>query len=191
MNELAHFQLAAAKDGWLVGALLGDYVKGPLRENEWPDTWLEGIRLHRRIDALTDNHPLLTPIRDDLPPELRRYAGILVDVTLDHWLARHWDRIHPDPLRHFTQHVYRVLEAARPDMPPAAARRAGALIRHQPLGHYRDWSMVCAALARISQRLTRDNPLDQAARIIKPLQSSWGQRFEAFYPVLAAELHQR
>ena len=55
MNYLAHFHLAARLasergeegDGLLIGALLGDYVKGPLR-GDYPDDWEEGIRLHRR-----------------------------------------------------------------------------------------------------------------------------------------------
>mgnify|MGYP003629303282 FL=1 len=68
MNYLAHFHLAqqlasrcglderdAMQQGLLIGGLLGDFVKGPLRGN-YPATWEVGIRLHRRIDALTDSH---------------------------------------------------------------------------------------------------------------------------------------
>ena len=126
MNDLAHFQLAAADDGWLVGALLGDHVKGLLRDGDWPEDWLTGMRLHRRIDAVTDRHPALEPCRASLPAAWRRYAGIIIDISLDHWLARHWTEVHPQPLTSFEQRVYRVLGEALPDLPGSARQRAQA-----------------------------------------------------------------
>lgn len=188
MNELAHFQLAAADDGLLVGALLGDYVKGPLRADEWPPGWLAGIRLHRRIDAVTDAHPLLDDCRASLPPELRRYAGIILDVALDHWLARNWRSVHPEPLERFEARVYLALETALADLPAQAARRTEALLRHRPLGHYRNWSMLETALTHIGARLTRRNPLPAAAPQVAALWPQWQQPFQRFYRALPAEL---
>lgn len=189
MNDLAHFQLAAAHDGWLVGALLGDHIKGPLRAGDWPPSWLTGIRLHRRIDAVTDHHPILADCRASLPAELRRYAGIIVDVCIDHWLANHWAEVHPQPLPEFEQRVYGVLETALPGMPAGARRRTEALIRYQPLGHYRDWETVSAALTRISQRLSRPNPLATAAGQLAALWPQWQQPFARFYADLPRHLN--
>ena len=45
MNYLAHFHLAGSDNGLIVGALLGDYVKGPLTE-QYSAEFLNGIILH-------------------------------------------------------------------------------------------------------------------------------------------------
>ena len=42
-----------------------------------------GVQLHRAIDAYTDSHPVIEQLRRDLPTHLRRYAGILIDLSFD------------------------------------------------------------------------------------------------------------
>ena len=79
MNFLAHFHLAWPDEGLITGGLEGDYIKGPLH-GALPPQIERGIRLHRAIDAYTDGHPLIQQLRRDLPPGLRRYAGILIDL---------------------------------------------------------------------------------------------------------------
>lgn len=190
MNDLAHFQLAAAEDGWLVGALLGDHVKGVLREADWswPASWLTGVRLHRRVDAVTDRHPALEPCRASLPAAWRRYAGIILDVSLDHWLACHWSEFNQQPLAAFEQRVYRVLAEALPVLPDSARRRAESLVHYQPLADYRQWAMVPATMERIARRLSRSNPLPQAAEQLLQLWPSWEEPFAAFYTDLPRHL---
>lgn len=188
MNDLAHFHLAAATDGLLVGALLGDHVKGILRDGEWPESWLAGIRLHRRIDAVADHHPALEPCRASLPPTLRRYAGIILDVSLDHWLAIHWPSVSAQPLPEFEQRVYRVLADALPRLPESARQHAEMLIQHQPLQSYRDWEMVPTMLGHISKRLAHNNPLGKMAHSLRPLWPHWQQPFANFYADLPRAL---
>lgn len=57
MNYLAHLHLGGQKPQQLLGSLYGDFVKGTLSGNFSAQT-AEAIRLHRRIDAFTDSHPL-------------------------------------------------------------------------------------------------------------------------------------
>ena len=89
MNFLAHFQLAWPDEGLVLGALEGDYYKGPLG-SELPGDLARGVRLHRAIDAYTDNHAAVAQLRRGFPSGLRRYAGILIDLGFDHYLTQHW-----------------------------------------------------------------------------------------------------
>ena len=57
MNYLAHLHLGGSQPAQLLGSLYGDFVKGPLN-GRWPAQIEAAIRLHRRIDAFTDSHPL-------------------------------------------------------------------------------------------------------------------------------------
>ena len=74
MNFLAHFQLAWPDEGLVLGALEGDYYKGPLG-SELPNGLARGVRLHRAIDAYTDNHAAVAELRRGFPSGLLRYAG--------------------------------------------------------------------------------------------------------------------
>lgn len=89
MNYLAHLHLGGDAPPQLLGSLYGDFVKGPLA-GRWPTEIEAAIRLHRRIDAFTDSHPLQARARARFPAARRRTAGMLLDLFFDHCLARDW-----------------------------------------------------------------------------------------------------
>lgn len=94
MNFLAHLHLARLADSGLLGNLMADYIRGnPFAQ--WPAPVAEGIALHRRIDAFTDSLPEVREARTHFRPLTRRVAPITLDVIWDHFLAKHWQRIHP------------------------------------------------------------------------------------------------
>ena len=158
MNYLAHFHLARGDDDWIVGALLGDYIKGPL-SSELPSRLRHGIQLHRRIDAFTDTHLLRCEFARHLPDSYRRYAGIVLDVCCDHWLSMHWLQFETKSLSDFSGHVYGVLQNNLMQMPEPVARMAQRLVEHDVLMQYHDVVVVAATLKRIGWRLRSDNPL--------------------------------
>ena len=79
MNYLAHIYLSGDSDEIMLGNFIGDYVKGNKYLN-YPDQVAFGIRLHRRIDLFTDQHPDVRKCIDILRPGYGRYAGIVTDV---------------------------------------------------------------------------------------------------------------
>lgn len=191
MNYLAHFHLAALQTGgeredWLVGALLGDFVKGPLR-GEWPVGWERSIQLHRRIDACSDRHPLRRDAALLFPVEYRRYAGIALDVCGDYVLSRHWPRFYDRPLPEFAAEVYAALARHRRQLPAPATRMAARLMDYDVLNIYHHWDTVTGTLTRIGTRLRRANPLgdtDALTELLPQLEAN----FLAYYPELIAEV---
>ncbi len=187
MNYLAHFHLAGDQPGLIVGALLGDYVKGPLR-GAYPADWERGIRLHRRIDALTDNHPLVSQRLAALPAGYRRYGGIMLDVCFDHCLSRHWSDFHPQPLSDFSAGIFAQLAPHLEALPPGATRQARRLQQFEVLENMERWRTVENMLARIGQRLKRDNPLGSSATVLAEQYADIERTFLALYPELVAQL---
>lgn len=183
MNYLAHFHLARADDDWIVGALLGDFIKGPLR-GAWPPGWEDGMRLHRRIDAISDSHPLRQRYARELTPEYRRYAGIMLDVCCDYLLSRHWHEFHDEPLPVFARRVYAVLARHQAELPAPAQRMAQRLIEYDVLGIFGRWNTVTATLERIGTRLRRSNPLATAGGELERHLPQLEQDFLVFYPEL-------
>ncbi len=159
MNYLAHLYLAGTTDEALVGNLLGDFVRGTIRVDDWPAEIARGIQLHRRIDSFTDSHPLVLQSKQRISPERRRVAGIIVDVCYDHFLARHWERFSDIPLRSFTSRVYQALQKHEALLPERLRRMAPRMAAEDWLHSYRDAETAAFVLERIALRLRAPNAL--------------------------------
>ena len=185
MNFLAHFHLAWPDEGLVAGGLEGDYYKGPLR-GDLPHAIERGVRLHRAIDAYTDSHPLIQRMRQAFSADLRRYAGILIDLSFDHYLSKHWHNYSDIPLSEFNNEIYRSLERRQHELSEASRRMLARLVEYDILGLYLDWETVPASAARIGQRFQRHNPFTEVAQELAPARELLEQTFLAFYPQLRA-----
>ncbi|MEO4047497.1 ACP phosphodiesterase [Pseudomonas sp. CAU 1711] len=184
MNYLAHLHLGGDSPAQLLGSLYGDFVKGPLAGRFAPDIEA-AIRLHRRIDAFTDRHPLVERARARFPAERRRTSGILLDLFFDHCLARDWAQFADEPLAGFTARVYRLL-AAQPELPERLASIAPRMAAQDWLGSYRDFAVLEQVLGGMSRRLSRPQLLAGAMGELERLYRPLSADFRAFYPELQA-----
>jgi acyl carrier protein phosphodiesterase len=183
VNFLAHFHLAWPEELLVVGGLEGDFHKGLLPG----DCALElqaGVSLHRAIDAYTDSHPAVAEVRREFPPHLRRYAGIVIDLCFDHFLAQQWAEFSDISLQEFTSRVYRMLDKHSPALSSRAAQMAGRLQQYDILNRYQHWDTITATAERIGQRLRHDNPLAEIDQSVPPLLKELERAFRVFYPDL-------
>lgn len=163
------------------GALLGDFVKGPLR-GDFGDEVERGIRLHRKIDAYSDADTELRLFRRALPTSLRRYSGILTDVVFDFYLSAHWAEFHHEDLSLFSRSVYRIIEDHRETFPGRARDFSQRLIDYDLLCQYGEWTTVDRVIRSIGARLRFDNPLRAGAATIEPHRKLAEAAFLHFYP---------
>ena len=182
MNYLAHLHLGGNEPQQLLGSLYGDFVKGRL-EGRFPARLEAAIRLHRRIDAFTDSHPVVAQARARFPAERRRTSGIVLDLFFDHCLARDWGRFADEPLGQFTGRVYRVL-AAQPELPERLAYIAPRMAAQDWLGSYSDFAVLEAVLQGMSRRLSRPQLLHGAMSELERLYEPLSCDFREFYPEL-------
>lgn len=183
MNFLAHFHLAWPDEGLVLGGLEGDYYKGPLR-GDLPLDIERGVRLHRAIDAYTDDHPVVRQLRRDFPPELRRFAGILIDLCFDHFLSLHWSRYAQLELPRFNAEVYRSLQRRGELLSPNSQHMLARMVEHDILGIYHRWETVPASAERIGQRFRRHNPFTDVDAPLSAFRPQLESAFLDFYPDL-------
>ena len=162
MNFLAHLHLSDLAELPLAGAILGDVVRGRL-EGRFPAALEQSIRLHRRIDGMTDSHPAVVAARSRFPDGQRRYAGMLLDLLYDHCLALDWPRAE-EALDAFAE---RAAAAVRDDAawqlaagkPATAPHRFARLLRS-----YRSEAGIDSAIDHVASRLREPARLHAAAR---------------------------
>lgn len=86
MNYLAHAYLSFGVPDIAVGNLISDFVKGK-KKLDYPETIRHGITLHRAIDTFTDTHSVTREAKSYFRADYGLYAGALIDVVYDHFLA--------------------------------------------------------------------------------------------------------
>jgi len=181
MNFLAHVYLADSSDESIVGSLMGDFVKGPL-DARHGDAVTHAIAMHRRIDSFTDAHPIVVASRARVSAERRRYAGILVDIFYDHFLARHWSDYSDVTLEHFTARVYAALRAHHAMLPERLQYMAPRMAASDWLASYRHLEAVAIALDRMGERLKRGNALLGSAAELETNYAAFEGDFRLFFP---------
>jgi acyl carrier protein phosphodiesterase len=184
MNYLAHAFLARSTPELLTGGVLGDFVKGPL-DQRYAAAVRHGIALHRALDDYTDRHPQVQQSRALISPARRRFAGILVDVFYDHFLARDWLRFTDEPLTDFTARVYATLWPQRAGFPERLQRMLPWMRADDWLASYAEIGAVDTALHGIARRFRypdRAAPLRDAVEELRLHYRDLDARFQAFFP---------
>jgi acyl carrier protein phosphodiesterase len=188
MNFLAHVFLSHHSPEAILGAMLGDFVKGSVGA-EYPPAVREAIVLHRTIDRFTDAHPIPYAARALVSPARRRFAPILIDVFYDHFLARYWADYCTVPLPQFAQQVYDVLRANRAILPPRLQIVAPRMVANDWLTAYAELPGVDAAVNGIARRLERyprAAALHGAAEELERHYARFERDFRTFFPQLTA-----
>jgi acyl carrier protein phosphodiesterase len=117
-----------------------------------------GIQLHRAIDSFAHTDPAFNRSRLRIAPSFGLYRGILVDLFYDHFLDASWSSWSPEPLPHYLRRVRRVVEARRIHLPERLCRIL-PIIFEEMIPSYLDTDGIGGALARMSRRIGRSNPL--------------------------------
>ncbi len=182
MNHLAHLVLAGSDEGLRLGAFLGDHIKGSLALDELPASWARGVRLHRRIDALSDSSPGVRAFIAGLDAPWRRYGGIFLDVLFDHMLARHWGEFGPCPLAEFAEGVDVMLERHDECLPPRLQRFRHWARRRDLWSRYGDRATIDAIFQGLAWRHGRVSPLARGLEVVDAHEDEVETLFLAVFP---------
>jgi acyl carrier protein phosphodiesterase len=157
MNFLFHMLLSGTDDQILVGNFMGDFVKGPLADR-FPERISRGIALHRRIDSFASRDDLFQRSRRRLAPRYGLYRGVLVDLFYDHFLVMEWRNWSDEPLDRYLVRTRSIIERQLEEL-PERLQKIVPVIFEELLPSYGEVSGIGSALARMSRRVARENPL--------------------------------
>ena len=188
MNFLAHLYLAQGDDDLMVGALLGDFVRG--RRILWSFTpeIRDGIRLHRRIDKMTDHSSQFKSLRASFPKEFRRFAGIVIDLAFDHELARNWSTYASGELMQFDLEVREVLKRNESLLPQKLKDFMEYADRRGLFETYRLEDEMLFSLMGMGKRFKRANPLHRVAEIWPDIKQDTQDAFESLFPEIQSDV---
>jgi acyl carrier protein phosphodiesterase len=184
VNFLAHCALGSQHPEYLVGGFLGDFIKGRVPAH-LPRRIQVGIRLHRRLDAFSAVQPDIKMSVARFPAALRRVAPIFVDLVADHFLARHFEFVYPEPLAAFATRAYATLTGQIDQFPAPARRFLKYLTEYDVFGRYVEVDAVERAFTRIGERLGLDGIVIPAMTAFGECYTDLEEDFLRYYPALA------
>lgn len=138
MNFLGHSYFSGKNDKITTGNVMGDTYKGRIELMEFPEDIKRGIKLHRDLDVFGDELEAFKRSKLYLK-EYRLYAGALVDIFNDHFLAKHWVKYHNTPLKKYSSEIYKKIEKNREYLTDEGKNLIYYMSRGDWLYEYRDW----------------------------------------------------
>jgi acyl carrier protein phosphodiesterase len=183
MNFLAHLYLSGDDDDLILGNFVADMVKGRQIES-FHEGVVKGIRLHRKIDAFTDTHPVVETSKMRLRNKYRLYSGVVVDMFYDHFLAGSWEAYSAIPLVEFVDRGYSLLLNNYSILPPRARNVLPQMISGNWLVNYASLESLQQHFEGMARRTPFNSGMEHAVEDLKKYYKEFETEFHTFFPEL-------
>jgi len=192
MNYLAHLFLSERNEDILFGNLLEDFMHGRVehqRNDHLSEAIKNGIRLHRRIDTLTDQHSIVKDCKRVFYTDFGKYASVVMDVLFDHFLIKNWSNFTDEPFDAFRSRVYTTLEKYRTFMPEELDKLVNSMILHDWLKAYETDEGLSKALSGLNKKIKNGPDMLLSIPVMHQNYEWLNSRFIDFFEILRTYCH--
>lgn len=151
---------------------------------QWPTPLRAGVRLHRRIDALSNRNDAVTATCNRFSSVHRRFAPIYVDILGDHWLSLNWSQHHAHELLDFSQECYHAISEYQSYLGVRGQRFFEYMLQEDLLSQYDQWVHVEQALHSVLRRLDKAQDFESVNTEMLGLVEAGSAEFVRYYPQL-------
>jgi len=151
LNYLGHLVLSPPDPVIRVANMATDWMDISATDT-FPMRIQEGMRLHRAIDAFTDQHPAVREMNALIRPILRKYSPVGSDLIIDFLLAHHWYRFHNCSYSAFCSDMYSQLLACSSAFSPLIAERIQKMVEYRWLHTQRNSTSWTRTLVNMDKR---------------------------------------
>lgn len=188
MNFLGHCLFSDQSPAALAGSLWPDFGLRP-SEKASP-IFLTHFDRHQAIDKFTDQCDELESIRQTLRPIFRKTSPLVIDLLIDHYLAKHWQTLHPMPLERFANNCYQHLNQFK-ELPlsPRFEQTLFWMTEHDWFNAYAHSWGIERALKGMSRRIQFTTPLAKQAHQACALVAEYDGCFSDYLASLTQHLN--
>lgn len=183
MNFLAHIYLSGDNDLIKIGNFMADGIRGKHFES-YPLEIQKGIILHRAIDTYTDAHPIFRKSTKRLHEKYHHYAGVIVDVFYDHFLAKNWSKYSDEKLDDFVARFYQSLHDNHINLSERTKGMMPYMIEHNWLVSYQTVHGINRILTQMDQRTKNQSKMRFATNELSEFYTQFEEEFTNFFQEL-------
>jgi len=175
--------LSGDNEPLLIGNFIADAVKGKMLDEYSPEI-RRGIVLHRAIDAYTDRHALHRKSRQRLHPKHGHYAGVMIDIYYDHFLAKNWLDYSNEDLEEYTRKVYLLLQQHSEILPEKINYMLQYMIPQNWLLNYANYEGIEKVFRGMANRTKFDSQMESGVEDLRENYHDFKDEFTSFFPEL-------
>ncbi|MFH6960797.1 ACP phosphodiesterase [Flavobacterium aquidurense] len=190
MNFLAHIYLSGDNDLIKIGNFMADGIRGKQFEN-FPEEVQKGIILHRSIDTYTDSHAIFRQSTKRLHEKYHHYAGVIVDIIYDHFLAKNWEKYSDEKLEKFINRFYRSLHENYPVLSEKTQDLMPYMIKQNWLLSYQTIEGIRNILTQMDRRSKNLSKMQFASEELVEFYTEFEQEFTLFFEDLKQHSKQK
>lgn len=179
MNFLAHIYLSGDNDLIKIGNFIADGIHG--KPDDFPPDVRKGIIVHRAIDTYTDAHPIFRQGTKRLHAAYHHYAGVIMDIFYDHFLAKNWKEYSTEPLEEFTVAFYRSLEDNFDILTERAKSMMPHMIQHNWLLSYATTEGIARILTQMDHRTKNRSGMGKSIKELLEFYDDYEKEFREFF----------
>jgi acyl carrier protein phosphodiesterase len=180
MNFLAHIYLSGNNDLIKIGNFMADGIRGKHFEN-FPADIQKGIILHRAIDTFTDAHPVFRKSTKRLHQRYHHFAGVIVDIFYDHFLAKNWKNYSEENLEEFISLFYKSLQDNVYFLTERTKGLMPYMINQNWLLSYQTVGGINRILTQMDHRTYNESKMKFATEELNQYYSEFEQEFTEFF----------
>jgi acyl carrier protein phosphodiesterase len=190
MNFLAHIYLSGDNDLIKIGNFMADGIRGK-QFKDYPVDVQKGIILHRAIDTFTDAHPVFRRSTKKLHSRYHHYAGVIVDVFYDHFLAKNWTTYSNENLSDYITAFYKSLSENTPILSEKTVKLMPYMIDQNWLLSYQTIEGINNILTQMDGRTKNKSKMRFATEELSELYIDFEEDFTDFFEDLRAYARQK
>lgn len=190
MNFLAHIYLSGDNDLIKIGNFMADGIRGKQFEH-FPKDVQKGILLHRFIDTYTDSHDIFRQSTKRLHEKYHHYAGVIVDIIYDHFLAKNWTKYSDENLESFINRFYTSLDDNYSILTEKTQGLMPYMIERNWLLSYRTVEGIHQILTQMDRRSKNVSKMQYASEELKEFYAEFEEEFTLFFEDLRLNAQQK
>jgi acyl carrier protein phosphodiesterase len=190
MNFLAHIYLSGDNDLIKIGNFMADGIRGKHFEN-YPLEIQKGIKLHRFIDTYTDAHPIFRESTKRLHENYHHYAGVIVDVFYDHFLAKNWSNYSAENLEDFTENFYQSLRDNYDFLSERTKGMMPYMIEYNWLVSYKTVEGISRILTQMDSRTKNESKMRFSPNELIEYYTEFEREFTSFFEDVKIQSQQK
>ncbi|MDQ6530205.1 ACP phosphodiesterase [Flavobacterium sp. LHD-85] len=190
MNFLAHIYLSGDNDLIKIGNFMADGIRGKQFEH-FPEDVQKGILLHRFIDTYTDSHDIFRKSTKRLHERYHHYAGVIVDIVYDHFLAKNWTQYSDEELELFVKRFYHSLHDNYDILTEKTQGLMPYMIERNWLLSYRTTEGIQNILTQMDRRSKNISQMQFAVEELTEFYDEFEEEFTLFFEEMRAQAKEK
>lgn len=190
MNFLAHIYLSGENDLIKIGNFMADGIRGK-QFTHFPEDVQKGILLHRFIDTYTDSHDIFRKSTKRLHDRYHHYAGVIVDIVYDHFLAKNWTNYSDEKLESFINRFYNSLHDHYDILTEKTQGLMPYMIERNWLLSYRTTEGIHQILTQMDRRSKNISKMQFAVEELREFYDDFEEEFTLFFEEIRKQAREK